>query len=133
MLTSEEMEMPFAKYCVTHNLADLILDDSGYAAFQGNNREKYNEAVNRYWDKWEQERKEYYLWQNNEAVNSVIARLKNLGYEYEVKSLQNAHINVKSKHTKRTFAYYATTGTIAGYGKTPVKGIDCLIELLNKY
>ena len=133
MIASDEMDLTFAQYAVKHNIADIKLDENGSVLYEANNKRIYNEAKEKYFDWWLEQRKERYQFDKEEAIKSAIARIKAKGLEYEVKSYQNAHINVKSKHSKTIFAYYATTGTIAGYWGTPVNGVERLIELCEKY
>lgn len=64
--------------------------------------------------------------QKEERISYTLEALKSEGIQCKLMSLQNGHINATTKHGV-TIAYYATTGTIAGYKKR--KGLDDLIKL----
>ena len=80
---------------------------------------------------WMNEREHFRLEYKQLRISNALETLKARGItSARLANFDNACITAISKSGKR-MTYYAGTGTIAGYGYTPIRGIDKFIELLN--
>lgn len=124
-MTKEEYNMTFGEWCNATKGMSLRLDKFGDIMWD----EKDKKAAMEQWhDLWQAELKAYRLEEKNLAITVALEGLKKHGIECKLCSYQNGHIRAKTAHG-RILSYYATTGTIAGYGGTTVEGFDKFIEL----
>lgn len=124
-MTAAEYEMRFGQWCNATRGTNYKLDQFGDIAWD---EPKKKEANKKYLDFWYAERGEFCLKDKHEKIIHALERLKNEGIDCRLQNYANAHINAMSKHGQ-VYAYYATTGTIAGYMGTSIYGLDELIRL----
>lgn len=80
------------------------------------------------WADYMKEIKTYNFAQKETAITNALEALHKQGVKARLLNHANAHIQAIGENGVK-FSYYATSGTITGYGETPVKGVDWLIKL----
>lgn len=84
--------------------------------------------VSHLWDDYLKELATYNLAQKETAITNALETLHKQGIKARLLNHANAHIQAIGKNGVK-YSYYATSGTITGYGETPIKGIKWLIKL----
>ena len=74
------------------------------------------------------ELKEYKLAEKEIAINKSLETLNKCGIHARLLNHANSHIQAIGKNGVK-YSYYATSGTITGYGETSIKGLNWLIKL----
>ena len=132
-MTELEYEMPFAKWCKETKCEKIMLDQFG--SFHWSEKRKA-EITEKWHELWENERTAYRIKLKNELITNALLAIKNAGFRCRLCSYQNGHINAKSRRGT-VFAFYATTGRIAGQNNGTEwgdeNGLDELLRLLEKY
>ena len=127
-MTDDEYILHFGEWCNSVKGMGLKLTNSGTIDFSEPKRE---EAKEKYWDHWINERKYFRLQKKNEEIINALISLKNQGIKCRLCSFTNGHIQAVTKGGS-VLSYYVTTGTISGYWGTHINGLDELIRLCKK-
>lgn len=128
MMTDAEYKMTFGQWCNETKGATLLLDKFKEIAW---NEKKKSEYTKRYHDEWMREREGYRLKDKDMKITTALESLRAQGITCILSDYASGHIRAKNRHGV-SMSYYATTGTITGYGGTSVKGIDEFIRLLKR-
>lgn len=127
-MDKNQYKMTFGEWCNATKGTNLKLNEYGEIIWNDPGKAY---ATQQYHELWMAESKAYRLAEKNNKIVNALESIKKHGFECVLCSYQNGHIKAKTKHG-RILSYYATTGTIAGYGETPVKGLDNFIAMLEE-
>lgn len=127
-MTDAEYEMTFGQYIRDVKHEPVTLMQNGSISYSDPKREA---VETKYHDSWESKRAQYRLAKKQAAISDSLEAIKAAGYKAHLMNYENACIQAISKHGVKV-AYYATSGTIAGYYGTDIMGLDCLIDLLGR-
>lgn len=124
--------MSFAEWLNEFCGTAFTLHKDGVFDFRKNSPEKTNLYCKLFdshlKDDYFKELREYKLAKKETAIAKALETLNRNGIHATLLNHANAHIQVTSKSGVK-YSYYATTGTITGYGETSVKGLNWLIKL----
>lgn len=124
--------MSFAEWLNEFCGTTFALREDSVFDFRHNSRDKTNLYYKLYdshlKDDYFKELSEYKLAEKETAIAKALETLNRNGIQATLLNHANAHIQATSKSGVK-YSYYATTGTITGYGKTSVKGLNWLIKL----
>lgn len=125
-MTEAEYRLTFDEWLSDKKLCTITFNQYGFA----NPTDEYIEASNIYYQPWLELRRVYRYFRKSEQITTALRKIKQAGFAPILANYENGCI--KTKSGDHYFAYYATTGTIAGYGGTQYEGIDNYIDLLNR-
>lgn len=120
-MTEREHMMSFGEWLNATKGLNVNVDTSGHISPRRKDLEE------KYFQEYLNESRDYES-KKHEHIAQALAALKAEGIKCKLMCQQNGHINAVTKHGI-ILAYYATTGTIAGYDKKTYAGLDSLIEL----
>lgn len=129
-MNEKEYEYTFWQWCNEVKGTHVLINEYGERIWKCNDeQERHQKDVKeKYHDFWISLRAEYRYRKKAEQITHALESIRQEGINCMLCSQQNGHIKALSKHGI-WMSYYATTGTIAGYGYTSVKGLDEFIRL----
>lgn len=131
-MTEEEYKKTFAEWCRdVKGHKNIVLTKEGDWTYHEGVKEIRDKCKELYWDEWMCLRKDFCARKKEYQITNALESIKRNGIVCKLNNWQNGCITALSKHG-RTLTYYATTGTIAGYGETSVKGLEMFIALCKK-
>lgn len=131
-MTQAEYELTFAEWCKYIKKHDeIVLDKYGDFAMESKTsgiKEKY---VKLYHEQWIFLLHDFRLREKHYKISNALESIRRNGIECTLNNWQNGCITAKTKNG-RILTYYATTGTIAGYRETTMKGLETFIDLCRR-
>lgn len=127
-MNAEEYNMTFGQWCNATKGESLELDEYGGIFWKDKNKAR---CMDEYHALWMSEREGYRLKEKNEQITTALEALRAQGITCILSDYASGHIRAKNRYGV-SMSYYATTGTITGYGGTPIKGLDEFIRLLKR-
>lgn len=128
-MTPKEYEMSFAEWCkYVKNRSDIILDKFRDFSYSDKMFKTKDECYKVYWEEWMYLCADFRLRKKHYLITNALESLRKNGIECKLNNWQNGCITAMTKNG-RIMTYYATTGTIAGYGETTMSGLETFITL----